>query len=1159
MSVRILLLALGVLLIVIPILLRLLNVLPYILIGCFFPLMGCLVITKYYIFKPYSLDEIQNERNHYFKFYKGVSWRKNIEKMKNVELLKDEDHQLYPENFLINDTINNLIGLIIQNFVATWSKRISTSDSFNTSLHRVFSFSARSLIERLNGINYADVLVINLIPIFNEHIKNFLSANDITKKKRMLNKSNKRKTDLSEETVLAFNYNKGKLHSSLKLNSQTAEENVKDYLSSLVDKILPHLLEPKEIDSRSSFILVRELLACCVLNPLCQMLSNPDFFNQIIVENLSKQMKDRDNVRKIRNILRKHSRNVSGQPPLSVDVLSYNITLFSSLEEFLELASIVERSNDIENIQKFKWFCLIQKSKLLKGKTKFQIEESKDLVKYVKRVDALCYFIDRKAKGEILDLKSLQSVDSASYPHVEYPEIKLPDISFENIVLNASRLKYFSFFMQQRGERKSLLEFWIEAESLRNPLEYNSRNATLINLKIKEDEESSDEDITVFADKSLSQSQEIIILFQKFFNLPVMKIPPRIYYKVNEFVESDHNELLAYNRARRNMLKLQSYEYSRMLKTDYIAFQNSEIWMKMMVEELNNHTENITYIESKSEEHNSIETDKTFLGRESYGDPLAFYREKEDHDNYVDVNMTGRVSDKVVQAVEDALSQIMDDQSKLGITEINDQQEKRSSRLVSDDVMSDLFGVDNDGIFSDADDSFDVDAAEVANSTNDTSDHDSLIEEDMINSMDFLPTASIAPNVLDLSKEISVLEEETERLEEQKLIINTLLNKAEVINNIPECRILRKSLLSLEKELKLKNMQKEQLMVQEGENSLYQKSGVRIKNYITVKDKTGKTVVMYAIEVIRYSSTERLEVIASWIVTRRFSQFYELHHHLKDLYPEVRSVDFPKKTVMVKLMPRALIEERQQTLGNYLKKLITIKEVCADKHFRAFLSSEAFEASPNSNLSTDSLSNGNDVLSTQSLFPLMSLVDKETTEYSSTTSNNSKNKQEGNDIKMSETSFTKPLCDLVILLFQLSKSTNWLRGKGLIMLFQQIFGSTIEKTIRNIVDGKLRSEENVSLILMNFQSKLFPDGKFRQKSSPRTQFEKINTRNQAKALLALFLDDTTAKVFGRTAAKEAATITYAIFQNEILNKHLIMSLIDELIMCLFPELRTSMP
>lgn len=183
----------------------------------------------------------------------------------------------------------------------------------------------------------------------------------------------------------------------------------------------------------------------------------------------------------------------------------------------------------------------------------------------------------------------------------------------------------------------------------------------------------------------------------------------------------------------------------------------------------------------------------------------------------------------------------------------------------------------------------------------------------------------VAPSVLNLYNEIERLNVEIDRLQKQRLILKALLQKAEVINNVPELRILRKSLLSLEKELKFKSMQKEQYIVQEGENSLYERSKVTMPSYIAAKDKNGKSFIMYVIKVTTLSRTDPNQITANWMVTRRFSQFFELHNYLKSKYPVVSTMDFPKKKMMVKFIQGSLIEERQKNCKPIYKSWLKIR------------------------------------------------------------------------------------------------------------------------------------------------------------------------------------------------------------------------------------------
>ena len=43
------------------------------------------------------------------------------------------------------------------------------------------------------------------------------------------------------------------------------------------------------------------------------------------------------------------------------------------------------------------------------------------------------------------------------------------------------------------------------------------------------------------------------------------------------------------------------------------------------------------------------------------------------------------------------------------------------------------------------------------------------------------------------------------------------------------------------------------------------------------------------------------------------------------------------------------------------------------------------------------------------------------------------------------TPFVKPICDLLISVFKLHNSRSWLRGRALVVILQQMLGTTVEK------------------------------------------------------------------------------------------------------------------
>ena len=77
----------------------------------------------------------------------------------------------------------------------------------------------------------------------------------------------------------------GKLHPAVEnLSSTFTRQTEEAHLKKLVHRILPLVLPEKEAKSKAIKITIREILACAVLFPVVEMLSDPDFWNTTIDE-----------------------------------------------------------------------------------------------------------------------------------------------------------------------------------------------------------------------------------------------------------------------------------------------------------------------------------------------------------------------------------------------------------------------------------------------------------------------------------------------------------------------------------------------------------------------------------------------------------------------------------------------------------------------------------------------------------------------------------------------------------------------------------------------------------------------------------------------------------------------------------------------------------
>ncbi|GME80558.1 unnamed protein product [Ambrosiozyma monospora] len=320
------------------------------------------------------------------------------------------------------------------------------------------------------------------------------------------------------------------------------------------------------------------------------------------------------------------------------------------------------------------------------------------------------------------------------------------------------------------------------------------------------------------------------------------------------------------------------------------------------------------------------------------------------------------------------------------------------------------------------------------------------------------------------------------------------------------------------------------------------------------------------------------------MVARRFSQFFKLHNYLKYKYSKASHLDFPKRAVVMKFQQDALSEERKVKLEAYLKQLIQIPEVCTDRLFRDFLSSEVFNIDLNQSLHNIKPSTKKNVVNmTTKLYnrvsSQLSYTQASTPDDTSSillnepptaemqhelqdfdleeSANKSGDLKEGSDKPVA---FVKPICDLVISIFQINKSRSWLRGRAIVLVLQQLLGSTIEKMARMSIDGKIKQDSTISAILTKLEELLWPDGEFmskKEKGPERTIIEKLQTKHQAKAIMEAFVVDSCSKVFGGENSRIAADTLFQMLQNEVLNTHLILNVLEEILHELFPEMADS--
>jgi sorting nexin-25 len=192
-----------------------------------------------------------------------------------------------------------------------------------------------------------------------------------------------------------------------------------------------------------------------------------------------------------------------------------------------------------------------------------------------------------------------------------------------------------------------------------------------------------------------------------------------------------------------------------------------------------------------------------------------------------------------------------------------------------------------------------------------------------------------APGDLGLAEAIDALTADIERLVTQESIVDSLTSKAELTNNAAELRILRKSKSSLQREIHRKELQRQQYIVQESDNSLYGRATVFIQSIMVGTESDGKEFAMCkcynfvqvtlltrrpdVIEVRRRAGDQM--PAAAWVVSRRYSEFHDLNKRLRSKFPQVRNLEFPRRQMMLKLQ-KDFLQKRRVGLEKYLRVML---------------------------------------------------------------------------------------------------------------------------------------------------------------------------------------------------------------------------------------------
>ncbi|THV07473.1 PhoX domain-containing protein [Dendrothele bispora CBS 962.96] len=1210
-------LLIGVLAVVLPIIYRIVSSpLTLLLISPFVLLFLGLAFLALHVFLGHILDARKPKSNNKVAyaarplvFSTPAAWQAVLTRSQWSQNTPQSFPPLLPDSPVVSAAINEILIMIVRDFVLTWYREISSSPSFPVAVSSVLHASLTQMLDRAAGIDLASLVVKRILPQVTEHIELFRQSEVALRGAGL-----ERRLTQSEELdiLLASRYSAGrdigKLHPAIENLSTTFTRQTEEmHLRQLVDKALPHVLPETENQSNALKIVVREIVACAVLYPVMEMVSDPDFWNRMIDQVAGAAIHQQKLVTKVRNVLEAQApRPRQRYSSVSSSALPTElITIRTDVRQFESFLRSINRCSSLLDARRLKNDVIgeIRRTRILLANHEkddwINGERTEDVVAFLDRL----YTAKRKVEQRIVELGG---EDESQKQAIQDPGTPAKaGITLRDVLSNPSSLSYFMEFMDRRN-RSLLVQFWLTVETFKNPLES-------VDSGSDDDEDETIQD----ASTAITVKEDISMINDLYFSGPaphpvLSSIPKKYVESIREFARSELNSSPSAQRRVRRSVLLAQRQVERDMEQDFEEFGSSELWFRVIKDaDFINRKAPTVKDKRFSGVHlsSSVPSAKppTVLPRSESTPGLPMKRTASSgSERSAKSTPSHPVQTKALPSnIEVLMSPVLDSTTDYSRAPLFDDPDDKAQR-VEEQRMEEIHAALTDIMaLEDPQDKSSVSSGvgggrvsmflsprhRRSSSDGDISKSVPTLEEELPEEADEIrPSFTLAgPGDLQLSYEIARLGDKINSLQAQEVMLDNLIKKAELTGDNQELRLLNTSKASLNRELRELKFQKTQYEQQESANRLISdRTKVSIVSS-TVAEEDGKSVVRYLVEVQQLASDGSFS--SGWVVARRYNEFLSMHNKLRDKYALVRNLEFPGKR-LVTALSGAFVDTRRVGLEKYMQNLVAISAVCESDELRAFLSRESpFVASEHPITPTRGFSGSDlvrnvyksvtesidDMFFGQSMLDVMILrLTRQAAEFAGIVGsgvndedlvaqalNSGKTAPEAALMQMSPdlkplegesstSTFSAPICDLLLAIFELDEKNNWLRRQAIVIILQQVLGGTIERKIRETVKSLL-DDAHLLTYIKSFRDGLWPGGKLKPPGVPRTADEKMKTRDDANRKLSALFPDLAANVIGRSNARRGARRIFAVLQNRRLNQHIAYTVVDEVFSALFPE------
>ncbi|KAL9049245.1 MAG: hypothetical protein Q9162_007320 [Coniocarpon cinnabarinum] len=1134
--------------------------------------------------------------------------------------------------FVVAQSLDQLIESVLCNYVKFWLARITVSELFLSEVRRAAESALSVLSRRLQQRDIVHDLVMNALPVCTDHIESFVRAESkISAAPHLYEKREGFEEDPAMEVVAKFK--SGHLHMAASIASLKSSAPQLRHLRVFVQDVIMSSVAPVLLKSPAVRSFVRELLSCAVLYPSIQALSDPDVIYQQIEAHGSALL------RKQHPTLNQPENPFIPPRRLSDPVMSSNISmdLFSlspdsSESDFMQLHSHIGECVSTSRIES-------ARSQVLQQIQAYLPDTSNDL-RHLRRLQTCEKMLtERLAKLNVKPSSNTRSSDKAGHPAraVSAVHRKIPNL--RETLYDVAGLSYLMEFMDGLG-LISYVQFWITADGFRVALD-DQRNV-----------DSSDPLQTSSMTWTEADRRMIERLHDRYLSQPVMRQLIAQSGSIVSFLRQGnaatpdqyHAACTAITQTQLNVYREMEAQYfsrfhesatyqqwmgaaappsSGFLEDDVGTGREGTITRSNGVRpQLIKSQQSLSSTEVATSTRKSALLSATRRSLDEEGGRSALFHD----DLAIGADRSQPHGASVSELLDSGRGHVFREQTRRAKSPLDRTPEVPAgarnniyrsssdgdfaeSRLLASQHKSEdrdrpslnslgLLGTPSRRTVFSAEDLFGENEQLWEEEEEEPSPHGAAETSEQI--------WEAQPGDLGLPEAVESLSSDIAKLEAQQGLLNSLTNKAELTNNAAELKILRKCLKELSRDLRRRELQRQQWIVQASDNSLYKKTKVSIASVRVNRESDGHEFATYEITLERQASASVPK--ASWMVTKRYSEFHDLNRRLCARYPRMRKLPFPKRQV-VAILQTDFVQRRRATLEQYLRLLLSDVAACQSLELRAFLSerpirvrraqpadaehtkrdaisrlftalSEGLEDFVGNVTVLDQLSiAGQNLISATAAtnlgmpgqahnIPLEDSVEKpqpslgmsadpttsaeaqaeiaafNRTAFVQNTSNVPGSMVPAPSSKASRTmAFIEPIALCFSTLFQTRGGNNWLRGRAVAIVLQQVLGGTVERRVRESFKD-LTTATSMAYYITSLQQVLCPERQKNASRQERSQTLKLRSRRNAEEIMCSLFVEYTGSIIGRNAARDAGKRLIRCLAHESLNRHLLYTLMD---------------